>query len=109
MNQCLNALKLEKHPDKTFIGRIGKIFDFLGYHFSREPLRVAEKTQAKHVSHINRLYEQLRKKKATPEEVVLTLGQYVKRWQRWTSTGLESIRLLQVSPVNPKTFITHSI
>jgi len=32
----------------------------------------------------------LRKKKATPEEVALTLGLYVKRWQRSTSAGLES-------------------
>ena len=75
-------------PDKTFIGRIGKGFDFLGYYFSREPLRVAEKTREKHVLHIIRLYEQLRKKKATPEEVASTLGLYVKRWQCWTQAGL---------------------
>jgi RNA-directed DNA polymerase len=90
LNQCLGTLKLEKHPDKTFIGRIGKGFDFLGYYFSREPLRVAEKTREKHVLHIIRLYEQLRQKKATPEEVALTLGLYVKRWQRWTHAGLGS-------------------
>ncbi len=34
-------LKLEKHPDKTFIGRIEKGFDFLGYHFSPEGLSMA--------------------------------------------------------------------
>jgi hypothetical protein len=27
LNQCLGVLKLEKHPDKTFIGRIEKGFD----------------------------------------------------------------------------------
>ena len=32
-NQTLNELKVEKHPDKTFIGRIAKGFDFLGYSF----------------------------------------------------------------------------
>ena len=29
----LNELKVEKHPDKTFIGWIAKGFDFLGYSF----------------------------------------------------------------------------
>ena len=38
VNQRLNALKLEKHPDKTFIGRIDKGVDFLGYHFSPNEL-----------------------------------------------------------------------
>ena len=30
------GLNLEKHPDKTFIGRVEKGFDFLGYHFGPE-------------------------------------------------------------------------
>jgi len=34
VNQTLNELKVEKHPDKTFIGRIAKGFDFLGYSLS---------------------------------------------------------------------------
>jgi hypothetical protein len=44
VNQILGALSLEKHPDKTFIGRIERGFDFLGYHFSPAGLSVAEKT-----------------------------------------------------------------
>ncbi|MCP4079096.1 MAG: hypothetical protein GY743_02485, partial [Planctomycetaceae bacterium] len=68
LNQCLNSLKLEKHPDKTFIGKIEKGFDFLGYRFGREPLKVAEKTWKKHALHIIQLYEQLRIKKATSNE-----------------------------------------
>ena len=31
MNQALGALGLEKATDKTFIGRIEKGFDFLGF------------------------------------------------------------------------------
>ena len=42
----LEMLGLEKHPDKTFIGRIERGFDFLGYHFSRAGLTVAAKTIA---------------------------------------------------------------
>ncbi len=29
--ETFNALGLEKHPDKTFIGRVACGFDFLGY------------------------------------------------------------------------------
>ncbi len=32
VNEVLASLRLEKHPDKTFIGRIERGFDFLGYH-----------------------------------------------------------------------------
>ncbi len=42
VNHVLNSLNLEKHPDKTFIGRIEKGFDFLGYHFSPDGLCVAK-------------------------------------------------------------------
>jgi hypothetical protein len=30
VTQVLGSLRLEKHPDKTFIGRIERGFDFLG-------------------------------------------------------------------------------
>jgi hypothetical protein len=40
------SLSLEKHPDKTFFGRIERGFDFLGYHFSPTGLKVAAKTIA---------------------------------------------------------------
>jgi RNA-directed DNA polymerase len=49
---------LEKHPDKTFIGRIEKGFDFLGYHFSPEGLAVAKAAIEKFVERATRLYEQ---------------------------------------------------
>jgi RNA-directed DNA polymerase len=38
VNAVLGSLRLEKHPDKTFIGKIEGGFDFLGTHFSREGL-----------------------------------------------------------------------
>jgi RNA-directed DNA polymerase len=58
VNQMLGTLKLEKHPDKTFIGRIERGFDFLGYHFSRPGLTVAAKTIANFIEKASRLYEQ---------------------------------------------------
>ena len=56
-----NPLRLEKHPDETFIGRIEKGFDFLGFHFSRDGLRVAKASIRKFVERAARLYEQDRK------------------------------------------------
>jgi hypothetical protein len=41
VNEVLASLGLEKHPDKTFIGRIERGFDFLGYHFSPDGLTAA--------------------------------------------------------------------
>ncbi len=52
---------MEKHPDKTFIGRIEKGFDFLGFHFSRDGLTVAKKTVERFVARATRPYEQDRK------------------------------------------------
>jgi hypothetical protein len=52
VNEILGALGLEKHPDKTFIGRIERGFDFLGYAFSRGPLRVAQRTLHNHMSRL---------------------------------------------------------
>jgi hypothetical protein len=88
VNQHFNQLKVEQSPDKTFIGKISRGWDFLGYHFDGKQLTVAAKTVQKHVLHYRQLYELLRKKKATSDEMALALGQYVKRWQQWVKAGL---------------------
>jgi len=44
LNQCFNRLKVKQHPDKTFIGRIDKGFDFLGYPFSAQALGLTSNT-----------------------------------------------------------------
>ncbi|WP_198556485.1 hypothetical protein [Paraglaciecola sp. MB-3u-78] len=93
VNQHFNELKIEQAPDKTFIGKISRGWDFLGYHFDGKHLSVAAKTVEKHVLHDRQLYEQLRMKKATSIEMALALGQYVKRWQQWATAGLLSIKI----------------
>ena len=55
VNQALGALGLKKAPDKTFIGRIEKGLDFLGYHFSPEGLTVAQNTIERFVARATRL------------------------------------------------------
>lgn len=44
LNQVFNALRVEQHPGKTFIGRIARGFDFLGCHFGAGVLKIAAKT-----------------------------------------------------------------
>jgi len=75
MNQTLNELHLEQHPDKTIIGKTIRGFDFLGYHFEPEGLSVAGKTIELLKKRIARLYEQ--------GADSVRIGQYVLNWLRW--------------------------
>ena len=87
LNRILDSLKLAKHPDKTFIGRIDKGFDFLGYHFGRDGLQVAAKTVQKAQDKVHRLYEQ----KQTAPERAAALDDYIIRWERWVVAGLDGL------------------
>ena len=80
-NQILNLLKLEKHPDKTFIGLIERGFDFLGYHFSRGALQVAQQALDNFIAKATRLYEQ---SPSAPERAE-RVGCYARRWIGWAA------------------------
>lgn len=84
VNQTLNGLQLEKHPEKTFIGKIERGFEFLGYHFGPGTLTVAQKTVERFVARAIQLYEQ------EPGETCASsrLGTYVQRWCRWVRAGM---------------------
>ena len=81
VNQTLNELKVEKHPDKTFIGRIAKGFDFLGYSFEPKGLSIAPKTLANFLDRMTQLYEQGADHRR--------IEQYVRNWWRWVRAGVE--------------------
>ena len=83
LNQNFAKLKVSQHPDKTFIGRIERGFDFLGYYFCRGPLRLAQRTLQNHATRLHRLYEQ---QKTAPEGAT-RLDEYVTRWRRWCRRG----------------------
>ena len=52
------------------------------------------------------LYEQLRQKKATSNEMAASLGLYVTRWQRWASAGMQDMTIdLYGCIQNPKELI----
>ncbi len=48
VNKTLAELKLQQHPDKTFIGRVSRGFDFLGYLFTPAGLEVAPRAVLGH-------------------------------------------------------------
>ncbi len=58
VNEVLGSLGLLKHPDKTFVGKTERGFDFLGYHFGPEGFTMAAKTIEQFVARAIRLYEQ---------------------------------------------------
>ena len=60
VNETLAELGLEKHPDKTFIGRAAKGFDFLGYRLSPKGLAVAKQTLERFAERAARLQERER-------------------------------------------------
>jgi hypothetical protein len=86
LNETLADLGLEKHPDKTFIGRVERGFDFLGYRLSLQGLSVAKQTRERFVERAARLYERERTGKSPPG----ALGAYVRRWRRWVRAGLRT-------------------
>ena len=76
VNQILAELKVEQHPDKTFIGRISRGFDFLGYCFASAGLvGVAVQTVERFVERATRLYEQ--------GADAIRIGEYVSKWLIW--------------------------
>lgn len=81
----LTGLKLENHPDKTFIGRVERGFTFLGYTFRPSTLQVASTTTAAMVERITRLYEQGANH--------LRIGRYLQAWLLWLHAGLNSCHL----------------
>jgi hypothetical protein len=88
LNQTFNDLKLEKHPDKTLIGRTERGFDFLGYHFELQELSVADITIERFKERISRLYEQ--------GADISRIGQYVLKWVQWTHTGIHELHKINI-------------
>jgi len=83
VNQTLAELHVQQHPDKTFIGRISRGFDFLGYRFSAPGIvGIANQTVERCVERTNRLYEH--------GADAVRIGDYVRRWWQWVRGGLDN-------------------
>lgn len=83
LNEVFNELNIEKHPDKTEIGRVEKGFNFLGYHYSLPELSVAAVTFERFNGKLIRLDEQGADDK--------TSELYCRRFTAWVFSGLRSL------------------
>ncbi len=80
VNETLNLLKVEQHPDKTFIGRVERGFDFLGYLVKPGVIGVGVNTIKRFALRAFQLYEQ--------GADYVRIGEYVGDWMRWVRTGI---------------------
>ncbi len=83
VNQTLAELHVEQHPDKTFIGRISRGFDFLGYAFTPAGLDAAPQAVERCIERVSRLYEQ--------GVDLIHIGTHVRRWLRWIRSGISGL------------------
>ena len=79
VKETLRELRVEQHPDKTFIGRTERGFTFLGYWITKQGVTgVASSAWEGFQERVVRLYEQ----DGPLEEIRRCIGQYVRRWKR---------------------------
>ena len=80
VNETLNVLQVDKHPDKTFIGKVESGFNFLGYFLKPGFIKVAVDTIKRFTQRITQLYEQ--------GADIDRIGEYMRHWCRWVRSGL---------------------
>lgn len=89
LNTFLTALGFEKHPDKTFIGRVSRGFDWLGAWLThRGVVGIAPRAWAKHREKVRRLYEQTRRWLAWARWQ--RVSAYRRRWKIWVKSIVSS-------------------
>lgn len=82
LNECLASHDFEKHPDKTFVGRVEKGFDWLGaWLVGGGVTGIAPRALANHREKVRRLYERLRMWPRARAHA--RVSQYRRRWKIW--------------------------
>ena len=94
-----HLIKVEKHPDKTFIDRIAKGFDFLAYNFEPKGLSIAPKTLANFLERTAWLYYE-------QGADVKRIGQYVRNY--YPAGGVPSVSSGATTLPMPKKLFTRS-
>lgn len=86
-HQILKELKLKLHPDKTYIGRISKGFDYLGFHLKPPEARVSLPCLLRAAAKARLLFEQTHNMDC--------VWHYWRRFLHWSRMKL---RALQITP-----------
>ncbi|EGZ4409823.1 hypothetical protein ACS34_004964 [Salmonella enterica subsp. enterica serovar Poona] len=83
LNRHFAQAGFEQHPDKTFIGRVEKGFDWMGFWFTEKGCDgVAPRALQNFKDRLRRLYERVRQ---WPEDLRLCrMVGYVRNWLRWS-------------------------
>lgn len=82
LNQFFNEAGFCQHPDKTFIGRTERGFDWMGAQMSDVGVEgIAHRARANHLERLRRLYERVRRWPAARRQA--RMSQYRKRWIIW--------------------------
>ncbi|HHA2250258.1 TPA: reverse transcriptase domain-containing protein, partial [Enterobacter ludwigii] len=82
LNQFFNEGGFCQHPDKTFIGRTERGFDWMGAQMSDTGVEgIAHRARTNHLERLRRLYERVRKWPAARRQA--RMSQYRKRWKIW--------------------------
>ncbi|MCU6244089.1 reverse transcriptase domain-containing protein [Enterobacter asburiae] len=81
LNGFFEAGEVEQHPDKTFIGRTERGFDWMGAQMGDAGVEgIAHRAMANYGERLRRLYEQFR---GTPAVRQARMSAYRKHWARW--------------------------
>ena len=92
--QWFSEYGFEAHPDKTFIGRAEKGFDWMGAWLTHEGVTdIAPRAKANHREKVRRLYERLArvpfwKRRRAQKEVHARVSAYRLRWNIWAAALL---------------------
>jgi RNA-directed DNA polymerase len=95
----------KQHPLKTFIGKLKKGFDWLGYQINETGIcGAAPRTLEKYAAKLRRLYEQTRQLGLDKTQTEQRVTDYRKRWQQYPlaahGTALRTSHPLQAQ-INP--------
>lgn len=81
LNEYFNAGQVEQHPDKTFIGKTERGFDWMGAQMGKNGVEgIAPRAKANYLERMQRLYERFRR---CPQKRHLRMLAYRRRWLMW--------------------------
>lgn len=82
LNGFFNAGGFEQHPDKTYIGKLAKGYDWMGAQISDAGVEgIAQRAKVNHGERLRRLYERIRTWPADARRA--RVQAYRLRWNRW--------------------------